>query len=448
MKRVSFFLALLIFCSFSIVTGQAAVIGEPDFAVSAEGVYLYNLDTDTLIYEKNAEKSMYPASLTKVMTCILALENVDDLDEEMVTYSNAVQDYLYRYQYVEGNGEVSKGGLMAGEELPMRQLLYALMLPSANEAAMIIAEHLGGSQGDFADMMNARAKELGATGTNFVNSNGLFDASHVTTPKDMFLLTRHAMELPGFMDIVSTTKHTYGPTNLHTELVWNTTNHMMLESSKYYYPALKGVKTGTLPDSGRCFVSTATRDGFTYLLVVMNAPYIGEDGKVLDDQMAFVETKQLYDWVFDTFRRKALVEKGKLVPEVPLRLSLDKDFLQVMVAERFTALVPKDIEPSSVTLKYNIPESVDAPVKKFDHIGTATLVLAGEEIGEVELLAAESVPASKLLVILEKIKSVLSSFWFKFAVIFVILLILFYLIMTILHNRGKKSGGYRPRRRL
>jgi len=447
MKYLCSLLVIAVVCVSLSAGAHAAAVGEPNFDISAKGVYLYNLDTDLLIYEKNADEPMYPASLTKIMTCILALEKTGDLDKEMLTYPNYIQDYLYNYQYVQGNGGVSTGGLLAGQELPMRELLYALMLPSANEAAMIIADHLAGSQESFADMMNARARELGCTGTSFVNPNGLFDARHVTTPRDMALLTQHAMDLPGFMEIVSTTTRRYTPSG-GSELVWETTNQMMVEKSSYYYPALRGVKTGTLPESGYCFVSTATRDGFTYLLVVMGAPITDSEGKTVSQNTAFAETQRLYDWVFDTYKRKSLVERGKYVKEIPLRLSMDKDFLQLMTADRFTALVPNSVEASSVTMKFDIPESVDAPVKKGDLIGKVTLVLAGEEIGEVELLAAESVSASTLLLVLEKVRAVVGSFWFKFAIIFILLLIAFYVVMIILRNRGRRKSGYRPRRRL
>lgn len=427
---------------------SAAVSGySPGFEVDAQAVYLYNLDTGTLIYEKDSDKRVYPASLTKIMTAILALENTPDLDNTLVAYPTYVQDYLYNYQ--QQVGKVSLGGMMAGEELSMRQLLYAIMLPSANEAAMTIADHIGGSQEAFAEMMNKRAKELGAGGTNFVNPNGLFAEEHYTTAYDMAQITMHAMELPGFMDIASTLSYESGQTNKHDNLVWNTTNQMMIPNNSYYYPYLKGIKTGTLPESGYNFISTATRDGFTYLLVVIGGAFFDASGGQLPNNTAFEVTAKLYDWVFDTFRQKALVEKGKYVAEVPLRLSLDKDYLQLMTGDRFTALIPGDIEVTSVALMPVLPDSIDAPVEKGTQIGEVRLILAGEEMGRVPLLAAESVAASPMMILLERAKEIMRSFWFKFAVSFLILLVLLYIVLMIIRNRNRRRyGGYRPRRRL
>lgn len=417
--------------------------------VGAQAVYLYNLDTDTLIAEKNMDEPMYPASLTKIMTCILALENTPNLDTEKVVYPNYIQDYLYNYQWVQKNGAVSLADLRAGEELSMRQLLYALMLPSANEAAMIIADHIGGSQEDFARMMNARAKELGANHTNFVNPNGLFDEKHVTTAYDIAQITKHALELPGFLEIVTTIAYDSGPTNFRENVVWDTTIKMQVPSNtEYYYPGIKGVKTGSLPQAGSCYVSTCTRDGFTYLLVVLGSPYLDENGKMLARMGSFEDTKNIYDWVFATFKRKSLVEKGAHVQEVKLNLSLEKDHIKLMTGERFTALVPVTTEVSDVTQVPEIPESVNAPVQKGDHIGELRLILGGEEIGRVSLLAAESVEASPILLLWEKVKSILSSFWFKFLVILLVLLILFYIFIMILRNRNRRRRGYRPRRRI
>lgn len=449
MKRASFaiFLAVLLLCLS--VPAQAATTYVPDYDVQAEFVYLYNVNTEQAIYEKNAGEKCYPASVTKIMTCILALENTPDLDSEFVTYPTYVQDYLYTYQLTYGG--ISLADLSAGERMSMRDMLYGLMLQSGNEIAMSIADHIGGSQAGFVEMMNRRAKELGARNTNFVNPNGLFDENHYTTAYDIAQITLHAMSLPGFMDIVSTTSYVAGPTNKHERLEWTTTNMVMIPNSEYYNANVRGVKTGTLPESGRCFVSTATKDGFTYLLVVMNSPYLDEQGLGMSHNYAFDDANGIYNWVFGNFKVRPIVEMGKYLEEIPLRLSLDQDYLQLMTAERFTALVHKDVDLStSVTYLYDLPDSVDAPVRRYDKIGTVTLMLHGETIGTVDLLAAQDVAASGVLVLLEKIKGILRSFWFKFAVVFLVLLIILYILLMIVRNRNRRrrSSGYKPRRRI
>ena len=242
---------ILFICSLPV---SAAPNHTPDREVQSGSVYLYNMNTQKMVYQKNAEKQLYPASLVKIMTCILALENTADLDREIVTYPAYVQDYLFNYQRVHG-ANISLAGMFAGEQMPMRELLYGLMLRSGNEVAMIIADHIAGGQAEFVEMMNARARRLGALNTNFTNAHGLFDPAQVTTAKDMAIITEYAMSLPGFMDIVSATSYVAGPTNKNERLEWSTTNLMMMPNSRYYYPHLQGIKTGTIPESGRCFVS-------------------------------------------------------------------------------------------------------------------------------------------------------------------------------------------------
>lgn len=447
-KRFFFFPLCLVLLTAQCVQAFA-VTYTPDMEVDALGYYLYNIDNRELVAERDMDKRLYPASLTKIMTCILAMENTPDLDNTILTYPTSVQDFLYNYQYVEGNGAVSLGGMLAGEELSMRQLLYAMMLPSANEAAMTVAEYIGGSQEGFVAMMNQRAGELGLTNTNFVNCNGLFNENHYSSPHDMAILALHAMELDGFMDIVSTASYDTGPTNKHDNLTWETTIKMQHPKSQFYYAGLRGIKSGTLPESGSCLVSSCTRDGFTYLLVVMGAPYYDDEGNVLAEPGSYKDTRELYDWVFDSFKRKALVDKGSYEHEIKINLSLDQDVLKLMTGERFSALVPEDTEISDVNKVPEVPDSIDAPVQKGDAVGELRLILAGEEIGRVPLLAAETVEASTVLVIGKKIGEFFSSFWFKFLFILLLILFIAYIALMILRNRNRRRrSGYRPKRRI
>ncbi len=457
MKRLfAVVLAALLF-ALSALPAYAAPNHQPDFEPSSEFIYLYNMDTGEVIYEKNADKPAYPASLVKIMTCILALENTPDLGVPTV-YPNYVQDYLYNYG--RNYGSVSLAGMYAGEEMPMKDLLYGLMLRSGNETAMIIANHVvGGSANDpanqakFVEMMNKRAKELGAVSTNFVNPNGLFDPQQVTTARDMAAITRHAVSLPGFMEIVSTAGYSAAPTNKNPEgLEWATTIQMQVPGTTYYYPYLKGVKSGTLPQSGRCLVSTATKDGFTYLLVTMGGPYLDSTGKVLEGRSDYEDHQRIYDWVFDSFKVKMLVAKNRALAEVPLRLNTEKDHIQLVTADNFTYLVPKDLDPATgVVMNFEVPEAVEAPITKGDAIGWVSLMLYNEEVGRVQLLAAESVEASRILVIWEQVKAVVASFWFKFAVIFLVLLVVLYTLLMIArnrHRRNRRKSLYKPKRRI
>lgn len=437
MKKLSLLLTLLLTFSFLVLPVSAE---EKGFApvtsreITAEAIYLVNVDTGDVIYQKNAEQSRPPASLTKLMTAILAMENTPNLDTEILTYPLYVQDYLYLYQLEHGG--VSSGNMRAGDQFSMRDYLYATLLPSANEAALTIADHVGGSQENFVDMMNKRAQELGATSTHFVNANGLPEDGHVSSAKDMALFAQHAMSLPGFKEIVTTTQHTASPLNRpDTVLTWNSTNFMQNKESNYFYNGLEGIKTGTLESAGRCFVSTATRDGFEYLLVLMGSKLDTESGV----QDAFEDARAIYNWVFDSFHYKTLLEQGKVVGELPVRLSADQDHVQLIAAEHFSALMPDTVEATSVAqVVTTTADSLDAPVEKGAEIGTVTLIFDGQEIGSVPLLTGEAVAASSVLVFWEKTKAVTETLWFKFAVVFAALLLIAYILLMMIRNRNRK----------
>ena len=217
--------------------GTVPFIDESDPLMENLAVYMVELTTDTLIHSRNANERRYPASLTKIMTAILTLENIPDLDQE-ITFTAELQNYVYEINLSYGGG-ISTGGIVLNETLTVEQLLYAIMLPSANEAAVMLAYEIGdGSLERFAEMMNEKAAELGCQGTHFVNSNGLFEEDHYTTAYDMYLITKYALQFDLFREIVSTPSYDTGPTNQQENLHWDNTNQMIVEGSGFYPPEI------------------------------------------------------------------------------------------------------------------------------------------------------------------------------------------------------------------
>lgn len=409
----------------------------PPFEVKSGAVYLYNLTNDKLLYEKNSDKRMYPASLTKIMTVALAIEKIPDPDTVKIAKKLYIQDMLY-------GQNASNADIRLGEEVTARGLMYASMLQSANEAALMLADYIGdGSLKRFSEMMNDKAKELGCTGTNFSNPNGLFAEDNYTTASDMAKIAKYAMSLPGFMEMCSETSYDIGPTNKRDSLVVNSTIQMMKPNNPYTYAPVKGIKTGTLPESGRCFASTATLDGQTYLMVILGAPLNNEEGN--PEMYNFIETKKLYQWVFSSFGEKGLIEENQHIVDIPVELSMDKDVVRLVTASPFATLVPIDVEPSSIQLVTEIPDKIDAPVKKGDKIGKVKLMLANEQIGEVELASADTVERSAILYALRSFRNFFRSFWFKFAFCFILVFIILYIILTVMRNRRKIRSGRRRR---
>ena len=455
MKKLSIIMALLLCMSFLIIpvgAEEKGFVPDTELKLTADAIYLLDLDNNEVIYEKNADDIIYPASITKVLAAIVAIEETPNLDTEIITYPMSIQNEIY--EYVTKVGGISIGHLLAGEEMTMREYLYAMLLPSANEAAMAVAEHVGGSQEGFADMMNARAKELGATDTHFTNPTGLFEEDHTTTARDLAKIVEHALTLPDFVEIMSTYRYTVS-TNMHDSLTWESTIKMQdPDNSELYYPYLKGVKTGTVPESGYSFASTASKDGFNYMLIVIGAEIgLDENGRMISEtNRAFLETKAIYDWAFESLKTKTLIEQNTPIGEVPVNLSWDQNFVQVAAKDNISTRIPDNLaiegEGSVIQTKKELPEYLDAPVEKGEEVGELIVYAFGEEIARTPLITTSKVESSAILKIWSTLKKLGESFWFKFVLIFLALLLVFYIVLLILRNRNKKRrrGIYRNKR--
>ncbi len=418
---------------------------SPDlgFEVNSEAVYLVSYDSGTVLYQKNADKKMYPASLTKIMTAIIAIENCSDL-ETVVTAPSYIFDDLFQLN-------VSNADIRHGEEIRMIDLLYALMLRSACEGASIIADYVGGGSIDnFVQMMNEKAKALGCTNTNFTNPHGLHDDNQYTTAADMYKITKYALDnLPIFKEIACSNSYVMPATNKHSsERTIYHTNTMMDErrAGKYYYAPIKGIKTGTTDESGRNLVSMASQDAYTYILVTMGAPMYYDNGDTISDNLSFIDAKQLYQWAFDKWSIQPVVKPTSPEGEVKVRLAKDKDVVQVFPEKEIQKLLRKDIDISSLQKIKTLEESVDAPVKKGDVLGSMEVKLADETLATVNLVAGEDLDRSIWLFILDCIKKVFTSIWFKLAVVIIIILIALYIAYTVMYNKRKRRRKRRARR--
>lgn len=403
-----------------------------DFETECKSLYLENLDTGIVVYQKGADERRYPASTTKIMTYIITAENVKDLKNTYVTIKESTLKLL------EGTGS-SVAGLEAGEKLSVYQLLHCLMIPSGNDAAIVLADHIGGgSIQKFVDMMNSKAEELGCKSTHFANPHGLNDPNHYTTVSDMAKITKYALKMPEFESISNMTSSDC----LGEDRYLITTNSMIDQTrgGKYYYEYAKGIKTGsTGNDSGYCLVSTAEKDGYTYLCVAYGAKYENEETEEYYENGAMIDSKNLYEWAFDNLKIKTVIDKNDLVKEVDLRFAWNKDSLQLSPAETYSTILPDDIQMSSIDRVYDLPESIEAPVKAGDKIGTVTLSYANQKLGTVDLIASETVERSELLIAFDFLQKMVTSLWFMITVVVIVGFFLVYMILAALYNRKKKN---------
>ncbi len=241
---------------------------KPDFQVSAQGIILADIDSDSIIYEKNSKEKLYPASLTKIMTALLVLENTNNL-EEILTVSKTAIDSL-------AGTNSSTGGLVVDEKITAEQALYLLLVSSGNDSANVIAEHYGGDENGFVEMMNGKAEALGMKQTHYMNAHGLHDDNHYTTTYDMKILFLEALKYDVFCKIISTTRYSMPKTNMQEERIISTTNWLCDKNNStsvdFYYQYANGGKTGHTDEAGRCLASWASKNGKNYLCILMNSP--------------------------------------------------------------------------------------------------------------------------------------------------------------------------------
>lgn len=399
-----------------------------DFTPSCEALYLYNLDTNTVAYDKNGNKKMFPASLTKVMTYIVTAENIKDFDNTKITVKKELIDSLL------GTGS-SVAGLKAEDTLSVMQLLHCLMIKSGNDAALVLADFIGnGNVDNFVEMMNNKAAKLGCNGTHFVNPHGFHDDDHYTTANDLAIMTKYAMELPHFMEICSLpTSYIMGQDKY--PLV--TTNSMIDQSrgGKYYYQYARGIKTGHTDEAGYCLISSAVYSGYSYLCVALGAPIKDASGNKISDNYAMLDSKAIYKWAFTNLELKPILSKNEPLSEINLKLTTNKDSTLLYPADNYSALLPKNVTTTSIDIKIDKPDSVDAPLKTGQKIGTAILSYANKELARIDLVAAEDVDRNIILYLIQCITNIISSIWFKVAIVIAIALIIAYLFLCASYNK-------------
>ena len=268
------------------------------FDLTAHSVFLYDLDQDEIIYSKNAQEQTAPASLTKIMTAIVVMENIADYKNTMVTFRLDMNEELMEYGYA--LNDLATYSFEEGETVSILDALYILFLRSANDAANLLADYVGnGSIYAFVEMMNAKAQEIGAVNTHFTNPHGLDAPYHYTTAYDMFLITQYALSLPGFQEIAQTVHYQVPESNMREPVTIATVTSIHDPSKPAIYDeTVTGIKTGYTDAAGRCLISIAQKNGRNLLMVLMKTPLEDDNGEKVSDFRFFEETSLLYEWAF------------------------------------------------------------------------------------------------------------------------------------------------------
>jgi serine-type D-Ala-D-Ala carboxypeptidase (penicillin-binding protein 5/6) len=338
---------------------------SPFGSLSAGAAVLIDWQTGRILWQKNAFYPRDPASTTKVLTALIALEKAKLTDPVKVSR---------RAAYTPGSSMYIK----PGEIYSMHDLLHGLLLRSGNDAAAAIAEHVGGSIEGFAALMNAKSREIGAVNSHWVNPHGLTAQGHVSTAYDLALITRHAMRHETFRTIVSTPQASLTFEQLGRDVVLHNTNRLLRS-----FPGADGVKTGTTAAAGACLIASATRDHHKLISVVLHAGNRWNDAA------------RLLEWGFQNFRLATLAHAGEVVVEAPIRGGKTLT-VPLALTEDLTTVMPKS-HGGAPMVKLQVQEAIQAPLKKGQPLGRASVKDGDQQIDEALLVAAADVPEATWL---------------------------------------------------
>lgn len=358
--------------------------GTEDYTAGVKAALLYDLNSDTLVFAQEPDTQLYPASLTKVMTCLLTLEMQPDLDA-VVTVTKA------GLQGMEPGG--SNAALKVDEQMTVRDLLYCLMVKSANDAASVLAVQNSGSIEAFVEVMNRRAAELGCTGTHFANPHGLHDEQHYTTARDMAKILKAAMEYPMFEEIFTTKEYTVPATNLSEARELQTTNYLMRSNG---YPIVVdsrvlGGKTGYTSKAGRCLVTLSEKGGMRLLSVVMGAKAVYQaDGYSFVRYGNFEETSDLLDFAYENYETMQVLTTSQVAGQFAVSGGANNAFGAIL--ESMSAAVPKGSGYESIRYEYTLTQTpLTAPLRKGQEIGLVRVWFGNTCLAQQELVSASDV---------------------------------------------------------
>lgn len=418
---------------FSALAPSAGAVSDP--AILAESALLVDMDTGAVLYSMNENERRAPASLTKIMTLLLAVEAYE---RDEVSLTDIITVNGDAFSDIGSDG--SSAGLKAGEDLTFEQLLYCAMLASANESCNVISSVVAGDIPTFVAMMNTRASELGCTRTNFVNTHGMPASNHYSTAYDLYLIASEAMEHSLFKRIVSTQSYTVPATNVSGERILRSTNNLINPSSTYYFEYATGIKTGYTDAAGYCLVASAQQEGRELLSVVLGAQSVVlEDGRT--QVQSFSESRRLLQWGFDNFSYKDLLTTMKLMAEIPVELGLGASSVVLRPETNVTALLPNDADLSEVELEPKLftQDPLTAPVEQGTVLGEVTVKFNGVDYGTVNLVANTKIELDRAAYIGSEVKNTLANKYVRLAITLFIIFIILYAAFIIYYNIRRRN---------
>lgn len=435
MRKSAFIISLVIILSALMPCMSASAFTPSDFEVTASSALLVNADSGDIIFSKNAEGRGYAGAVSNLMVALVVCDEIADLDSTLITVQRETLNHFL------GSG-AAMSNLSSGQVCSARTLMQFLLVSSGVDAALILAEYIGGGDAQiFVDKMNQKAKALGMNDTNYTIPYGLYDEQQYTTAEDTMKLLRAAFKNDEILAISSMSRFTAEANDLYGAHPVVTTNYLINNVSEYYYRYAVAGKTGYTDAGGRCVAALAERDGISYYCVIL-----GGSGEGRADLR---ETTKLFKWAFSEFDFKTVVEKnepivgvdaaGNTIGGVEVGFSWQTDYMQLYAGDTVVALMPSDADRSSIMFEIELAkDTYNAPIKAGDVLGRANIMYSGEKVGEVDLVAMDDADYSLALHIISGFK------WFFTNPVTLLLLavvaaaIIALIIIIILSNRRRR----------
>lgn len=404
---------------------SAAALDDPE--VGANAVVLMDADSGEILYEKNGTVSIQPASTTKLMTALLVVEAIEDGEIALTDDVTAYEDCQYN---MDADSSNANPAIEPGEVMTVEDLLYCAMLVSANEACNILAEYVSGSVSAFVEQMNQRAQELGCTGTNFTNANGLEESGHYSTAEDFALIAQEAVTHALILTVCGAASYTVGETNMAEARALTNTNLLLIADSDYYYEYAYGLKTGFFTNAGYCLVSAATYNDMNIICVVMGAQ---------EENANFADTLTLYDWVFSNYSQREILSSTTSLMDVPVTLGTASS-TGVRASSGVYMVLPNDYDTSSLQYRITLyfeqegQSSLQAPVNAGDVVGEVEVLLDGEVCGTSPLVATTTVEMSRMEYLRSQISTMFQEPAVRRIITVLIILLAAYLLLVIFYR--------------
>lgn len=416
MKLRNFFVIIFILSLFFNISASYA--DSNDVNISAESAVLIDSSSEKVLFSKDAERKMYPASTTKILTAILAIENCN-LDDVVTVPYEAISQIPSGYSVAE---------LQAGEQITVEQLLKVMMVHSANDAANVLAYHVSGSLEGFAGLMNQKIADLGLEHTHFTNPSGMQNENHYTTAHDLSLIMKYCMKNSTFRTLAGLKSCIIPATNKYEERIFKTTNDLLISDnrdvqSNYYYRYAIAGKTGYTTEAKNCLVSVANKDGFELICVVLGVGVIPNNlsGKFLD-------TKNLFEYGYNNYAIKKIRDKNAIATQITIsNATKETQNLDLLLSDDITVLTSQNASESNFSPTITLKDNLFAPIAQGQVLGKITYTVDGVDYSS-DLIAANNVELSSSYV---------------FAIQIVLIVIILFLLYKLLFGGNNKTKNYK-----